>query len=364
MLSLAKNLLSVVLISTCFVSAVPQLVKRQDDGAETVTVTITSTTTTDVTSTTTTYSSTTTAPTTVATTSTTSSTTPASSTTTSAAAAAASPASGGSAVLAAFQAPSVAFQDGVIPCSSFPSTQQGVVSLSYLGNGGWTGIQLGDAAVSSCQEGAYCSYACQPGMSKTQWPASQPSDGESRGGLLCQNGFLYRTNTATDYLCEWGVETAYFQSQLSSPVYVCRTDYPGSENMVIPTEVDSGALQPVSVVDSGSYFQWQGKPTSSQYYLNNMGVSQEDACCWSSAGSNEGNWSPLNIGAGSTSGVTYLSIFPNPLCGSSLNFNVKIVASPGSTINGDCTYINGVYSGGANGCTATVTSGSAYFVFY
>ena len=57
---------------------------------------------------------------------------------------------------------------------------------------------------SNCKDGYYCSYACQAGMSKTQWPSEQPSNGMSIGGLYCKNGKLYRSNTDNDYLCEWG----------------------------------------------------------------------------------------------------------------------------------------------------------------
>ena len=114
--------------------------------------------------------------------------------------------------------------------------------------------------------------------------------------------------------------------------------------MVVPSEVGPNGLIPVSVPDSATYYQWEGKPTSSQYYLNNMGVSQEDGCVWGTAGSNLGNWAPVNLGAGMTNGLTYLSILPNPNCGTALNFNVNIVAAAGGVLNGDCSYENGVYS--------------------
>lgn len=264
-----------------------------------------------------------------------------------------------------FVAPTVEFQDGTIDCSSFPSNQPGVVARNDLGFGGWTGIQIGESAGQSCVEGAYCSYACQPGMSKTQWPANQPSDGETRGGLICQGGKLYRTSTSSNTLCSWGASSGFVSSSLSNSVAICRTDYPGSENMVIPTFIGPGAQQPLSVVDEDSYFSWEGKKTSSQYYVNNAGVSVEDGCIWSTAGSNKGNWAPMVFGAGYTNGLSYLSLFPNPLAnGAALNYNVRIVASAGSTINGDCSYVNGQYSGGSNGCTVTVTSGSAVFELF
>ncbi|KAK9348104.1 hypothetical protein V1522DRAFT_434498 [Lipomyces starkeyi] len=266
-----------------------------------------------------------------------------------------------------YAGPDEGFTDGVVPCSSFPSGQ-GVIAADWLNLGGWSGIQLSvDANAgqgTSCDEGNLCSYSCQPGMSKTQWPSNQPSDGESRGGLLCQNGYLYRTNTNTNYLCEWGVQSAQIVSQLSQSVAVCRTDYPGTENMVIPTEVGAGATEPLTVVNEDTYYQWQGKLTSAQYYVNNAGVSVADGCVWGSPGSDVGNFSPLNFGAGHSNGVTYLSLIPNPNCNTSLNFNVKIVASDGATVNGECSYVAGVFSGGSSGCTVAVTSGTANFVLY
>lgn len=267
--------------------------------------------------------------------------------------------------LAAFSGPNQPFADGTIPCSQFPSGQ-GVISIDWLNQGGWSGIENTDTSTGgSCQEGSYCSYSCQPGMSKTQWPSSQPADGRSVGGLLCKNGMLYRSNTNSEYLCEWGVNAAYVESQLSQGVAICRTDYPGTENMVIPTFVGSGSTLPLTVVNQDTYYQWQGKKTSAQYYVNNAGVSVEDGCVWGTAGSGVGNWAPLNFGAGSTGGITYLSLIPNPNNRSPLNYNVKIVAADGnSVVNGECSYENGAYSGGSDGCTVAVTSGSAKFILY
>ncbi|KAI8395552.1 Beta-glucosidase (SUN family) [Nakaseomyces glabratus] len=267
--------------------------------------------------------------------------------------------------LAAFSGPSEKFQDGVIPCSQFPAGQ-GVIPISWLGENGWSGVENSDTSTGGdCKEGSYCSYACQPGMSKTQWPSSQPADGRSIGGLLCKNGYLYRSNTNADYLCEWGVNSAEVESKLSQGVAICRTDYPGTENMVIPTFVQAGATLPLTVVNQDTYYQWQGMKTSAQYYVNNAGISVEDGCVWGNAGSGLGNWAPLNFGAGYTNGITYLSLIPNPNNKAPLNYNVKIVAADDSSVvNGECSYENGVYSGGADGCTVAVRSGKAKFVLY
>lgn len=267
--------------------------------------------------------------------------------------------------LASFSGPNQVFQDGVIPCGQFPSGQ-GVIPIDWLNEGGWSGVENPDKSTGgTCQEGSYCSYACQPGMSKTQWPADQPSDGRSIGGLLCKNGFLYRTNTNADHLCEWGVNSAIVESQLNQGVAICRTDYPGTENMVIPTFVEAGNQLPLTVVDQDTYYTWRGMKTSAQYYVNNAGVSVQDGCVWGDAGSGKGNWAPLNFGAGYTNGISYLSLIPNPNNRTPLNFNVKIVAADDSSVvTGDCRYENGSFNGGSDGCTVAVTAGQAKFVLY
>ena len=70
----------------------------------------------------------------------------------------------------------------------------------------------------------------------------QPSNGVSIGGLLCKNGKLYKSSTRSNYLCEWGVKKANVVNKLSETVAICRTDYPGTENMVIPTVVGGGSI--------------------------------------------------------------------------------------------------------------------------
>lgn len=202
-------------------------------------------------------------------------------------------------------------------------------------------------------------------MSKTQWPSEQPSDGRSVGGLYCKDGYLYRSNTDTSYLCEWGHNSTIVVNKVDKDIAMCRTDYPGSENMDIPTLVSAGSSRAVSVVDEDSYYKWNGQKTSTQYYVNNAGVSVEDGCIWGEEGSGVGNWAPVVLGAGYTDGFTYLSIIPNPNNKTPPNFNVKIVANDGGSISGECYYENGSYNGnGSDGCTVTVTSGTASFVFY
>lgn len=118
--------------------------------------------------------------------------------------------------LSAFSSPSKKFEDGVYDCDSVP-VGQGVIGVDWISglNGGWTTImnENGDTS-SNCKDGYYCSYACQAGMSKTQWPSEQPSNGMSIGGLYCKNGKLYRSNTDNDYLCEWGSKDVNFVSEI------------------------------------------------------------------------------------------------------------------------------------------------------
>lgn len=264
-----------------------------------------------------------------------------------------------------YEPPSQKFEDGTIPCSQFP-VGQGVIALDHLGFGGFSGIENSDGSTGGdCREGSHCSYACQSGMSKTQWPLEQPANGVSIGGLLCKDGFLYKTSS-NDFLCEWGVDKAYVTSEISDSVAICRTDYPGTENMVIPTVVSPGGENILTTVDSASYYQWMGQGTSAQYYVNDAGVSWEDGCVWGDSSGTIGNWAPLNFGAGYVDGIAYLSLIPNPNNYQKPSYNVKIVAyDDNSVVSGSCVYENGSYNGlGSDGCTVGVTTGKAKFVFY
>ncbi|KAL6454023.1 SUN41 Secreted beta-glucosidase SUN41 [Candida maltosa Xu316] len=267
--------------------------------------------------------------------------------------------------LGEYQNPTQEFQDGVWSCDQFP-VGQGVIALDHLGFGGWSGVENPDGSTGgNCKEGAYCSYACQSGMSKTQWPNDQPANGVSIGGLLCKGGKLYKSNSRSNYLCEWGVNKARVVNTLSQTVAICRTDYPGTENMVIPTVVNGGGNSPITVVDQSTYYTWRGGATSAQYYVNNAGVAWQDGCLWSTPGTTVGNWAPLNFGAGYADGVAYLSLIPNPNNYQPLNFKVKIVGEDGANVSGQCVYDNGSYNGnGSDGCTVGVTSGVANFVLY
>lgn len=263
------------------------------------------------------------------------------------------------------------FPDGEIDCSEFPSAY-GAVALDYLGIGGWSGIQyltLVDEIISdivtavsgdSCTSGAVCSYACPAGYQKNQWPSTQGSTGQSIGGLKCTNGKLYLTNTELGKtLCIEGTGGVQVRNELGEDVAICRTDYPGTESETIPLAATSGGTHDLTCPNSATYFKWEGKSTSAQYYVNNKGVSTEDGCQWGSSSKNMGNWAPMNFGVGYTDGTTYLSMFKNePTTDADLDFKVKIV---GDNLSDECRYdgagnfynSDGLIDSSTNGCTVS-----------
>ncbi|EOD50407.1 putative sun domain protein [Neofusicoccum parvum UCRNP2] len=275
-----------------------------------------------------------------------------------------------------------------ISCSEFPS-DYGAVPISWMGLGGWIGIQTANIAGASglddimttiadmcfgddcCTEGAYCSYACPAGYQKAQWPTAQGATGQSVGGLLCSDGKLTLTNPNFDTLCIKGTDkvTVKVESELDEGAAICRTDYPGTEAMVIPIDTQPGGEYPLTCPDQNSYYQWQGKATSGQYYVNPLGVAVEDACIWSNGDKPVGNWAPVNLGVGYSNGAAWLSIFQNkPTTYEKLDFNIEIT---GDNMSGKCKYIvgKGFCSGSSydscndDGCTVSVSSGTATYIF-
>ncbi|KAG5655036.1 hypothetical protein KAF25_000241 [Fusarium avenaceum] len=272
------------------------------------------------------------------------------------------------------------FESGVLDCDTFPS-EYGAVALEWLGMDGWSGIQYVpdftfaskvitqiDTAINGdgCRPGAMCSYACPVGYQKTQWPAAQGASKESIGGLYCnKNGKLELTRDGYDTLCEPGMGGVSIQNDLDEDVVTCRTDYPGTENMVIPAVAKAGSSVSVCNPNQKKYYNWNGSGTSAQYYVNKKGYSVEDACVWDSPkGKDAGNWSPVVLGVGQAEdGNTYISIFQNsPTSTAKLDFNIEI------KLNGqeecECSYIDGVWSKGGDGCTATLLKGGKAVVRY
>ncbi|KAF4123336.1 SUN family beta-glucosidase [Geosmithia morbida] len=276
-----------------------------------------------------------------------------------------SPSTGGSGI-------SSSFPDGKVKCSDFPS-DYGAVALDWLDLGGWSGLQFvpnysdGDVSISdiitgiageTCSKGSMCSYACPAGYQKTQWPSAQGSTKQSIGGLYCNSdGYLELTRKEYDTLCEAGAGGVSIQNDLDEEVATCRTDYPGTESMVVPAVAAPGGTVELCNPDQENYYTWDGLATSAQYYINPKGISQEDGCVWNSpvAPDSAGNWAPLIAGVGYTSdGITYLSIFQNlPTSDAKLDFNVEITGD----VSTECSYIDGQWTGGSSGCTTAMTKG-------
>lgn len=184
------------------------------------------------------------------------------------------------------------FPDGELSCDTFPS-QYGAVPLTWISPAGWSGVQQNGGSAGDCEDGALCSYACPPGYSKAQWPADQPSSGESHGGLLCQGGKLHLTRPDYPKLCQAGVGSASVENNLGQEVAVCRTDYPGTESMVVPLDCSPGSTVTLTVPAASNSYTWRGKSTSAQYYVNPKGVSVQDGCTWGADSGNIGNWAPI-----------------------------------------------------------------------
>ncbi|RSL68478.1 hypothetical protein CEP53_002587 [Fusarium sp. AF-6] len=270
------------------------------------------------------------------------------------------------------------FESGKVPCSTFPS-EYGAEALDWLQLGGWSGIQyVPDFTLASlviteihtavkgdkCKKGSMCSYACPAGYQKTQWPSAQGSTKESVGGLYCNDeGFLELTRDGYDTLCEAGVGGVSIQNDLDEDVVTCRTDYPGTENMVIPALASAGGSVSICNPEQEKYYIWNGSGTSAQYYVNKKGYSVEDACVWDSPkGKDAGNWAPVVLGVGQAAdGITYISIFQNlPTSDAPLDFNIEITGD----VNSECSYIDGAWTGGDSGCTTGMKSGGKAIVRY
>lgn len=328
------------------------------------TTTTTTTTTTPLPTTTTTTTTTTPVPTTTTTTTTTS-TTP--SATPSAASTTASSSGSGSSSGTGVDSD---FPSGEISCSTFPSSY-GAVAQSYLGLNGWTGVQnvpsysLTDTVISyietavsgGCTSDSFCSYACPPGYQKSQWPTAQGNTGQSIGGLYCNtDGKLELSNPTYSTLCIAGTGGISVKNTLSDVVSICRTDYPGTESETIPTEVEGGSTEGLTCPDASSYYTWQGKGTSAQYYINPSGNDKSKACLWGTDGSNLGNFAPVNLGVGKgADGNTYISMFQNSPTNTDgcLDYSITITGDVSSKCSySSCKfYNNGVES--SSGCTVS-----------
>lgn len=123
--------------------------------------------------------------------------------------------------------------------------------------------------------------------------------------------------------------------------------------MVVPLSCSAGSSKPLTVPIAADSYEWQGKFTSAQYYVNPAGTDVEDGCKWGQSGQDLGNWAPMIFGAGQTGNTMWLSISQNQLNNAPLGYNVEITGG-----NSKCTYINGVFSQ-PGGCTTAVPAGSS-----
>jgi hypothetical protein len=269
------------------------------------------------------------------------------------------------------------FPSGEIDCSEFPSAW-GAVGLDWLEMSGWSGIQnipgyvKGALSIStihtaiegdSCEPNSMCSYACPAGYQKSQWPDAQGSTLQSIGGLYCNSdGKLELTRKESNRLCEKGQGGVFVQNDLDEVVTLCRTDYPGTENMVIPVECGPGELCEVTNPLQDE-FKWNDMLTSAQYYVQKKGYTKEFSCKWVVPEDPEGagNWSPSIFGVGKVGGITYLSIFPNlPTSHAELDFNMELKGD----VNAECSLIDGVYAQSATGCTTGLSTGKAILRYF
>lgn len=290
--------------------------------------------------------------------------------------------SGGGGSFSSGQGLDAEFKSGEVPCSEFPSAY-GAVAIDWLGTKGWSGIQrvpkykTSDKFISyietaidgeGCTPGSFCSYSCPVGYQKTQWPSAQGDTLQSIGGLYCnEDGMLELSRKEHKTLCEKGEGGVYIQNDLDDISCVCRTDYPGTENMVIPAVPKPGEKVALTNPSQANYYQWDGKQTTAQYYVNKKGYKLEDACVWKSAldPAGAGNWAPINVGTGKAAdGNTYISIFPNwPTTKDVLDFNIEIIGD----VNSKCALIDGKFiGGGETGCTTALsgTNGEAVIRFF
>jgi hypothetical protein len=177
------------------------------------------------------------------------------------------------------------------------------------------------------------------------------------GGLQCKGGKLYRTNTAHTTLCIEGTGGVEVENNVGQHVAVCRTDYPGTESETIPLGLGHGETQPLTCPNGATYFKWEGKTTSAQYYVNNAGVSSEKGCQWGDGSSPIGNWAPMNLGVGYSNGATWLSMFKNePTTDADLDFAITLTGDVSIKCSYDGKgnfYKDGVKITDGNGCTVS-----------
>jgi len=246
----------------------------------------------------------------------------------------------------------------------------GIQSPGYSGGNGYNDISTAPKGSCSdgscCKSGSFCSYNCPPGYLKASWPELQGLDGQSLGGLYCNNGELeMASGSIAKTLCVQGTDQVkvVVQNNLSGCASICRTDYPGTEAETIPLQTEPNTITELACPDGSTYYHWDNKSTSAQYYLNNLGVQQSDACWWGDGSQPVGNSAPANLGVGFNNGNAWISLFENaPTTNAKLDYTVEIT---GNNVVGKCKYSNGQYCSGDDysdcnssaGCTVSASSG-------
>ena len=191
----------------------------------------------------------------------------------------------------------------------FISNGAGVVAVGKSGlNNGYA--MHNDQA---CTYNSWCPYACEPGMLMAQFDSSVTTyEGfptSMRGGIFCSSsGEIQLKNQGKGY-CYNGKGTVSVNNILNSNVAFCQTVLPGNEEMLIPTNVESGSSQVLAVPGTEYWAK-----TAAHYYVNPPGVSTVDGCIWGSTSHPWGNWSPYVAGANmDDSGNTFVKIGWNPV---------------------------------------------------
>lgn len=143
----------------------------------------------------------------------------------------------------------------------------------------------------------------------------------------------------------------------------------GTESETLPLELSPASVEQLANPDQSTYFFWENKPTTAQYYINPAGIDAKHGCTWGSDdGTNTGNWAPMNLGVGYSDGTTYLAIYPNePTTDALLQFNVKFEGDVSPPCYYDSSsgkyYENGVPN--TKGCTVGIPQGgSAKVIFH
>lgn len=265
------------------------------------------------------------------------------------------------------------FPDGEIDCSTLP-TEYGAVAVTQVNNDGWGGlldispasftvgstkaISSYSAPVGGLGPGMFATYQCPEGYDMAQWPeGAQGATGQSIGGLWCGlDNKLYLTRPdSTKKLCQAGAGNVKIVNKLSDKVSLCKTSYPGKEDMILSNVVEGGATYNLYNPYQNQSYVWGGASTSAQYYVNLKGLDKDIACQWTSPKpyeSNAGNWAGVNLGTSvNDDGTTFLSIFHNtPTSDTPLDFNIELSGD----VSQKCTYSwssNSFSPSNGNGCT-------------